>query len=168
MVGDIVFITLICDKWPSMLLVGRSCWRLRWSLAFFSNKVFLSILKWRCVLFKRGFPRSSVSKESAWVRKIPWRRKWQPTPVSLPGEFHGLRSLVGYSPWCRKSRTQLRTTPPLLFKNRMLLHTGHYGISITFTRSGRPPHLCDFFWYSHFIAVLWSWTHISEACLHIW
>ena len=37
-----------------------------------------------------------------WVRKIPWRRKWQPTPVLLPGEFHGLRSLVGYSPWGRK------------------------------------------------------------------
>ena len=28
-----------------------------------------------------------------------WRRKWQPTPVCLPGEFHGQRSLVGYSPW---------------------------------------------------------------------
>ena len=34
-----------------------------------------------------------------WVRKIRWRREWQPTPVFLPGEFHGQRSLVGYSPW---------------------------------------------------------------------
>ena len=34
-----------------------------------------------------------------WVRKIPWRRAWQPTPVSLPGESHGQRSLAGYSPW---------------------------------------------------------------------
>ena len=34
-----------------------------------------------------------------WVRKMPWRRKWQPTPVSLPEEFHGQRSLAGYSPW---------------------------------------------------------------------
>ena len=33
-----------------------------------------------------------------WVRKIPWRRKWQPTPVLLPGKSHGWRSLVGYSP----------------------------------------------------------------------
>ena len=33
-----------------------------------------------------------------WVGKIPWRRKWQPTPVFLPGESHGRRSLVGYSP----------------------------------------------------------------------
>ena len=33
-----------------------------------------------------------------WVRKIPWRRKWQPTPVFLPGESHGQKSPVGYSP----------------------------------------------------------------------
>ena len=37
-----------------------------------------------------------------WVRKIPWRSKRQPTPVSLPGKFHGRRSLAGYSPWGRK------------------------------------------------------------------
>ena len=30
--------------------------------------------------------------------RFPWRMKWQPTPVLLPGKFHGLRSLVGYSP----------------------------------------------------------------------
>ena len=34
-----------------------------------------------------------------WVRKIPWRREWLPTPVFLPGEFHEQRNLVGYSPW---------------------------------------------------------------------
>ena len=33
-----------------------------------------------------------------WVGKIPWRWKWQPTPVFLPRKFHGQRSLVGYSP----------------------------------------------------------------------
>ena len=33
------------------------------------------------------------------VGKIPWRKKWQPTPVLLPGKFLGQRSLVGYSPW---------------------------------------------------------------------
>ena len=36
------------------------------------------------------------------VGKIPWKRKWQPTPVFLPGKSHGLRRLVGYSPWGRK------------------------------------------------------------------
>ena len=54
-----------------------------------------------------GFPGGSDSRESACnvgdlvqslSRKTPWRRAWQPTPVSLPGESHGRRSLVGYSP----------------------------------------------------------------------
>ena len=36
-----------------------------------------------------------------WVRKTFWRRKWQPTPVLSPGEFHGQRSLAGYSPGCK-------------------------------------------------------------------
>ena len=37
-----------------------------------------------------------------WVRKILWRRKWQPSPVLLPGKSHGWRSVVGYSPWGHK------------------------------------------------------------------
>ena len=59
-----------------------------------------------------GLPRWLSGKESTcqcrkhgfdpWVGKIPWRRKWQPIPVFLPGEFHGHRSLVGYSPWGQK------------------------------------------------------------------
>ena len=39
---------------------------------------------------------------SPWVRKIPWKRPWQPIPVFLPGESYGQRSLAGYSPWGRK------------------------------------------------------------------
>ena len=34
--------------------------------------------------------------------RFPWRRKWQPTPVILPGKSHEQRSLAGYSPWGRK------------------------------------------------------------------
>ena len=67
-----------------------------------------------------SFPRSSVGKESrsppavqetqVWSLggKIPWRRKWQPTPAFLPGKSHGQRNLAGYSPWCGKSCTRLR------------------------------------------------------------
>ena len=44
-----------------------------------------------------------------WVEKIPWRRKQLPTPVFLPGKFHGQRSLGGYSPWgCKESDTTER------------------------------------------------------------
>ena len=39
-----------------------------------------------------------ICRFSPWVGKIPWRRAWQLTPVCLPAEFHGQRSLVGYSP----------------------------------------------------------------------
>ena len=45
-----------------------------------------------------------------WIRKIPWKRKWQPTPVLLLGKFHGQRSLVGYSLWGHK---ELDTTEQL-------------------------------------------------------
>jgi len=61
--------------------------------------------------FVLGFPGGDRGKESAcqcrrlerhgfdtWVRKISWRRAWQPTPVFLPGESHGQRRLVGYDP----------------------------------------------------------------------
>ena len=48
-----------------------------------------------------------------WVGKIPWRRKWQPTPVFLPGESHGRRRLVGYSP---RGCKELDTTERLHFQ----------------------------------------------------
>ena len=60
-----------------------------------------------------GFPRWHSGKEhkrcefDPWIRKIPWRRKGQSTPVFLPGEFHGQRILVGYSPWGHQEQTQL-------------------------------------------------------------
>ena len=58
--------------------------------------------------FWRSFPGGSVVKNllamqetgfDPWVKKIPWRRKWQPTPVFLPGESHGQKRLVAYHPW---------------------------------------------------------------------
>ena len=70
-----------------------------------------------------GFPGGASGKEpmsqcrrrkrcrfDPWVGKIPWRRAWQPTPVFLPRESHGQRSLVGYSPWGHK---ELNTTERL-------------------------------------------------------
>ena len=45
-----------------------------------------------------------------WVGKIPWRRAWQATPVFLPGESHGQRSLVGCSPWGFKESDMAEVT----------------------------------------------------------
>ena len=50
-----------------------------------------------------------------WVRKNPWRREWLPTPVFLPKESHGPRSLAGYSPW---GREQSDTTEQLTLSVR--------------------------------------------------
>ena len=44
----------------------------------------------------------STLRNCSAVYRFSWRRKWQPTPVLLPGKLHGQRSLVGYSPWGRK------------------------------------------------------------------
>ena len=74
-----------------------------------------------CILStKQVLPRWLSGKESTcrhrshrrqvsnpWVRKISWRRKWQPTAVFLPIKSHGQRSLAGYSPLVTKSRTQV-------------------------------------------------------------
>ena len=67
-----------------------------------------------------GLPRWFSGKESAyqckrhrfnpWVRKIPWRRAWHPTPVFMPGESHGQRSLVSYTLWGRTQTEQLNNT----------------------------------------------------------
>ena len=59
-----------------------------------------------------------------WVGKIPWRRTWQPTPVFLPGESHGQRSLTGYSPWGRK---ELYTSPPSMYAH---LQESHKAIAL--------------------------------------
>ena len=83
---------------------------------FFWTSIFISL---GCISrsgIAGSSPGGSDGKESACnegdlgstsgLGRFPWRREWQPTPVFLCGEFHGLRSLVGYSPWgCKESDT---------------------------------------------------------------
>ena len=74
-------------------------------------------------MLPQGIPGGSDGKESAcqckrpgfdlWVRKMPWRREWQPTPVFLPGESRGQRRLAGYSPFSHKESDT--TEEPALF-----------------------------------------------------
>ena len=80
-----------------------------------------------------GFPGGSVVESACqckklgfdpWVGKILQGRKWQPTPVFLPGKSHGQRSLIGYSPWGRKrvghdlaTKQQQRTTRAIYVLN---------------------------------------------------
>ena len=64
--------------------------------------------QWASLVAQRlkRLPAMRESRVQSLGGKIPWRRKWQLTPVFLPGESHGWRSLVGYSPWgCKESDT---------------------------------------------------------------
>ena len=47
----------------------------------------------------KNLPAMLETQLNPWVRKISWSRTWLPTPVFLPGKFHGQSSLVSYSPW---------------------------------------------------------------------
>ena len=80
------------NKWENLPLPGNLPWWLRWQRI--------------CLQCRRpGF--------GPWVSKIPWRRKWQPPPVFLPGKSNGHRSLVSYSPWdCKGDQHDLATKQP--------------------------------------------------------
>ena len=73
------------------------------------------------------------------IKGFCWRRKWQPTPVFLPGESHGQRSLVGYSPWSHK---EVDTTDQITHT-----HT-HTRVSVHLTHSW-DMHLCRIFSICH-------------------
>ena len=75
----------------------------------FTNKVVLHMQ-----LVVKNPPANTGDKKtqglSPGVRKVPWKRAWQPTPVSLPGESHGQRSLAGCSPWGQKESDTIEAT----------------------------------------------------------
>ena len=58
-----------------------------------------------------------------WVGKIPWRRAWQPTPVFLPGESHGQRCWLAYSPWCDKESDMTEVTQRAHARTHAHTHT---------------------------------------------
>ena len=95
--------------------------------------------------YPRGFPGDSDSKDSACnaadpdsilgVGKIPWRREWLPTPVVLPGEFHGQRSLSSYSSWGHKeSDVSERPTLSLFHAIKELISTTYLEGSLKFLK----------------------------------
>ena len=74
-----------------------------------------------------------------WVRKIPWRRKWQPAPGFLPGKHYGRRSLVGYSPWGHKVRHDLATKQQQNPKGRYIRVLFFKGASLVTDMVKNPP-----------------------------
>ena len=102
--------------------LSLSAYQLCFIKVVFQNLMFLLIFVWLGYTHP-GFSSGASGKEPAcqckrpkkpgfspWVGKIRWRRKWQPTPVYLPGESHGRRSLLGYSPWGHKESDTTEAT----------------------------------------------------------
>ena len=116
----------LCDLSCCIHLKQRSSLEIQskrgWILILFTHTDTARFVKWQNLIMQGRLPRWCSGKESACqyrrrkgcefdprVGKIPWRRAWPPTPVFLPGESHGQRSLVGYSPWAAKSWVRLNT-----------------------------------------------------------
>ena len=78
---------------------------------------------------KRICPKCTRHGFNSWVGKIPWRRKWQPTPVFFSGEFHGQRSLTGYIPWGGKESDM---TEWLTCNFHFIIDRGRWGIKAWF------------------------------------
>ena len=88
------------------------------------------------------------------VRKIPWRRKWQSTPVLLPEKSHGQRRLVGYSPWGRKESD---TTERLHFTS--LCHKGEKKKNtLTFSLHWVFGYICKFPYINS------QWISLGPSC----
>ena len=82
--------------------VKLTCWGLNPHLAVCFWATLIAIKGYPCGLVVKNLPANARDARDGfdpWVGKIPWRRKWQPAPVFLPGGSHGQRSLVDYSPW---------------------------------------------------------------------
>ena len=88
--------------WGSWLLVKRALF----------EYLTLSILNYVVLLGGTTCQRRKHKRHefNPWVRNIPWRRAWQPITDFLPGESHGQRSLVGYSPWGHKESDMTEVT----------------------------------------------------------
>ena len=91
-----VYALLTIGNWPPLLCAHLSCSKHR-ELYLISPNNFPGGSDGKSILLQCGRPRFNP-----WDGKISWRRKWQPSPVLLPGKSHGRRSLVGYSPWGHK------------------------------------------------------------------
>ena len=93
-----------------------------------------------------------------WVRKIPWSRKWQPTPVFLPGKSHGQRILVGYSP---RGRKESDTTERLYFTS---LYSSKYKPMIFISFCSKGTYVWNASCRYKVLVLGWRETLISTIC----
>ena len=98
-----------------------------------------------------GFPGGLIVTDSAcqsrrhgfdpWVRKTPRSRKWQPTPIFLPGKSHGQRSLAGYSPWGQKESATTEWLSTHTHSFHILFQEGANRLNISTEQRGLSEHV---------------------------
>ena len=97
------------DGWHTVIFLIQHLGKAFSSHLFIHFLVYINMDSWIFILLVETYPQLGLSRWLSgkerrwgfdpWVRKTPWRKKWQLSPIFLPGESHGQRSLVGYSPW---------------------------------------------------------------------
>ena len=89
----------------------------------------------------------AISLAVTLLGKIPWRRKWQPTPVFLPGRFHGQRGLAGYSPWGRTQLDTVERAGTCTSSHRspwpQMRHWSRFSLSCTIQPQSHPQLSCN-------------------------
>ena len=116
-----------------------------------------------------------------WVGKISWRREWQPTPVFLPGESHGQRSLVGYSPWGSKEpdtieraytwfrgevntlKLDLRSDWIWTLGNQWMYHQWDMNIDLSLSSTGNLLLLCRIRLHLFIYISFRVWVHLQDG-----
>ena len=89
----------------------------------------------------------------SWAGKIPWRKKWQPTPILLPGKSHGQRNLEAYSPWsCKESNMTEHARIPGYLPYQL-------EISLSILLKGIKLIICSKHAQSHLLITALTWKH---------
>ena len=127
---------------PASYLVGLTLNPFTW------KKGNYNITRWS-VPCRWGYPGGKSGKEPTcqyrrcrwdpWVAKIPCSMKWQLAPVLLSGEFHGQRSLAGYSPWGRRESNMAEHTPYRRFVRTVYINTSRWSVFLPWLHLGWAP-----------------------------
>ena len=95
---------------------------------------------------------------NSWVGKIPWRRKWQPTPRFLSGKSYGQRTLAGYSPWGKESDM----TEKLTHNTYLFFYLWNISVFPPSPPFLHPNPMCGFF-YANILDFYWFLSEESSA-----